>query len=146
MVCLSVHVFLSCQNSQLHEILATISLIWANLKHDEARFFEILIFKGGWSPYGQVLKSGYWPSQRKMEISPISTHRTMTFWQSDYFYTKSRVTVPAAAGGGTCSERLSEWVVSVNVCVTVCPSDQLVHRVETDSVVCSGQCYWDCDM
>ena len=44
-VCLSVHVFLSHQKSQLHEILA-LGLIWANLKHDEARFSKFSFLRG----------------------------------------------------------------------------------------------------
>ena len=38
-VCMSVQVFLSHQKSKLHEILPQ-GIIWANLKHDEARFFK----------------------------------------------------------------------------------------------------------
>ena len=34
-----VHIFRSHQKSQVHEILA-LGLIWASLKHDEARFFS----------------------------------------------------------------------------------------------------------
>ena len=36
-VCMFVHVFRSYKKSQFHEIL-TLGLIWANLKHDDARF------------------------------------------------------------------------------------------------------------
>ena len=45
-VCVSVHVFRSHQKSQGHEILA-LGLIWANLKHDEARFSKFWILRGG---------------------------------------------------------------------------------------------------
>ena len=38
-VCLSVHVFLSHQKSQLHEILAQ-AVIWAWFEHDEVRFLN----------------------------------------------------------------------------------------------------------
>ena len=82
LVCLFVRVFQSHQKSQIHEILV-LGLIWANLKHVEARFFEILIFKWG-SPYGPVLKNVFFAFFSK--ISAISTHRTMEFLQSEYLY------------------------------------------------------------
>ena len=47
-VCLSVHVFLSHQKSQLHEILAQ-GVIWAWLEHDEARFLNFSFLRILWA-------------------------------------------------------------------------------------------------
>ena len=44
-VCMYVHIFLSHQKSQHHEILATGVICWANLKHDEAQFFNFLYLR-----------------------------------------------------------------------------------------------------
>ena len=46
--------------------------------------------------------------------------------------------MPAAVGSGGCSGesgKLSECVVSVNMRVTVCASDQVVNHVASDSVI-----------
>ena len=59
-VCLFVRVFRSQQKSQGNEILA-LGLIWAHLKHDEARFSKFWFFRGGF-PYGPVLKLALWLS------------------------------------------------------------------------------------
>ena len=47
-VCLSVHVFLSHQKSQLHEILAQ-GVIWAWFEHDEARFLNFSFLRILWA-------------------------------------------------------------------------------------------------
>ena len=78
-VCLFVRVFQSHQKYQGHEILA-LGLIWANLKHVEARFskFSFLRILGAFSCLNK--------------ISAILTPRTMKFGHKDYFNTKKNCT------------------------------------------------------
>ena len=47
--------FQSHQKSQIHEILA-LGLIWANLKHDEARFSKFSFLRGGGVPIWSSVK------------------------------------------------------------------------------------------
>jgi len=83
-VCLSVHVFRSHQKSQGHEILA-LGLIWANLKHDEARFSKFWFLRILWA-FFVFFKMRFLVFFSK--ISAILTPRTMKFGHKDYFYTK----------------------------------------------------------
>ena len=63
-VCLSVRVFRSHQKSQGHEILA-LGLIWANLKHDEARFSKKKII----SNFQQIFNTGpFWAQIRQISL------------------------------------------------------------------------------
>ena len=84
LVCVSVHVFRSHQKSQGHEILA-LGLIWANLKHDEARFlnFSFLRILGAFFVFFKMRFLVFFS-----KISAILTPRTMKFGHKDYFYTK----------------------------------------------------------
>ena len=78
-VCLFLHVILSHQKSQNHEIVS-LDVIWASLTHDKARFCKFSFLRGRQGIWSSVKKSaGYRPSQRKTKIPAISTHRTMTF-------------------------------------------------------------------
>ena len=83
-VCLSVHVFLSHQKSQLHEILAQ-GVIWAWLEHDEARFSKFWFLRILWA-FFVFFKMRFLVFFSK--ISAILTPRTMKFGHKDYFYTK----------------------------------------------------------
>ena len=58
-------------------------LNFGQLKTWRNPIFKILIFKGGlpiWSSVKKMFFSRFFP-----KISAISTYRTMTFWQSEYF-------------------------------------------------------------
>ena len=83
-VCLSVHVFLSHQKSQLHEILAQ-GVIWAWFEHDEARFlnFSFLRILGAFFVFFKMRFLVFFS-----KISAILTPRTMKFGHKDYFYTE----------------------------------------------------------
>ena len=83
-VCLSVHVFLSHQKSQLHEILAQ-GVIWAWFEHDEARFLNFSFLRILWA-FFVFFKMRFLVFFSK--ISAILTPRTMKFGHKDYFYTK----------------------------------------------------------
>ena len=64
-------------------------LIWANLDHYTTALFSKFLFSRG-SPNGPVLKYVLVFFCVFFLNSAISTHKTMTFWQSEYFKTKKK--------------------------------------------------------
>ena len=83
-VCLSVHDFLGHQKSHLHDISAQ-SVIWVNLKHDDAWFLKFLIFtdsRGNFRVFQKIVFFVCFFSK----ISAILPPRTLIFWHKDYFY------------------------------------------------------------
>ena len=75
-----VHNFLSHEASEVPEILTFKRL--TNLKYNEDRFSIFALLHFLW-----LLKKCFFQIL-KMKISTISTHRTMKFWQGEYFYIK----------------------------------------------------------